>query len=687
LLELMVWLSWAAPVLGFVAAPALVGGGRRAGVIVQPAYTLVSALCSVAVLHHVLQRGPLHLTYPWVPQLGVSLGFYVDALAAVMMNVVSWVAFLIMVYSVKYMEREPGLARFWAMMNLFVGGMMLLVLSDNFVQMFVGWEMVGVTSYALIGHYYTDEREYWVLNYPPSHCSMKAFVMTKVGDLLMLVGFMLIYIHSGTFSFVELMEDPSWISEMSSRGLLLPALLLVMMGPLGKSAQFPLHEWLPEAMAGPTPVSALIHAATMVKAGVYLMARMLPVIHWAAWGLGCQDAVVFFQVLATVGAFTALMAASQAMVARELKRILAYSTISQIGYMMLGLGAAGLLRDYVLGLVASVLHLISHALFKATLFLASGAVIHACETKDVFQMGGVGRSMRVTFACMLISALSLAGVPPLSGFWTKEAVLSASLASGQVAPFAMAVAASALTAFYSVRMVGLVFLGPKSEHLRRLEEEGHEVREVSFCLYAPYLALTALTIAFSALAPWLEGVAHHALAPAHLSVSDGGAEGLARVLVTALSLAMVALGIATSYPIYVSRRLDAGRLIEGHRLLSALYSFLVNRWYVNPLYYKVVVGGTLRASALMSSAIEGSLEAANRLLARGACSVALGLFKFAEIFVFEGWNLLVSRLFKAAFSAARRVQTGYLNYNVLEIIIGLLLLIVVSLMIGAGVGS
>ena len=687
--EVLVWSCWLTPIIGFLLAPFLINCLKRVGIIIQPIYALLSAIMSTFLALEVFSHGSLHSRTMWIPQLGLNLGVYVDALSAIMINVVSWVAFLIMVYSVKYMEHEPGLVRFWMMMNLFVGSMLLLVLSDNFIQMFIGWELVGVTSYSLIGHYYTDEKKYWVLNYPPTHCSMKAFVITKIGDLFMLIGALIIYLTAGTLSFPELFRNTSWINSLSEKGLLLPVLLCLFLGPVGKSAQFPLHEWLPEAMAGPTPVSALIHAATMVKAGVYFMARILPLVHYAAWSLGCSEAILFFYIVALIGSFTAFLAATQALVARELKRILAYSTISQIGYMMLGLGSAGLVGNYLLGLIAAVLHLINHALFKATLFLASGVIIHVCETKDVLEMGGIRRELKVTFICTLISALALSGVPPFSGFWSKDLVLSVSMLSGRVVPFLLGTVTSALTIFYSLRMIGLVFFGEKSEHLRSLERKGHRIHEIGPSVYIPYLLLTVLTLIMSGGAPFFEKAMHHVfshdayyLTPA-LHVTDQ--KTITSLMVPMLSVIMLVIGAMPSYFAYITRRINVVTLMNKYVFLKSLHTFLWNRWYINGIYYKLFVNSLLRLSLAIYSGVEiKTLEGLNRWFVEFVKSYSGKLATYIELATFERFNVAVSSLFKIASRFVRKLQTGYLSYNISEMVIGLVLLILLSLLITFG---
>jgi len=696
------WLCWSVPFIGFFMTAIAGKRIKRIAGLIEPSFAFISAICAILMGFQVFEGGIIHEKVPWIPVLNVNIGVLVDPLSAIMANIVAWIGLLIMIYSVKYMEGDPSVMRFWALMNLFIGSMLLLVLSDNFIQMFVGWELVGVASFSLIGYYYRDEPENWVLNYPPSHCAMKAFVVTKVGDLMMLAGALLIYIYAGTLDFMELANRTDWVGLLSSKGLLLPALLLLLGGPLGKSAQFPFHEWLPEAMAGPTPVSALIHAATMVKAGVYFIARILPILHYVAWTMGYGEVFTFFYVVAIIGAFTTFLAGTQAMVAKELKRILAYSTISQIGYMMLGLGVAGLIKDYVLGLAAAIFHLMSHAVFKALLFLSAGSVIHVAETKNVYEMGGLRRYMPITFYSMLIGALALAGVPPLSGFWSKDAVLLACALSGKIVPLILGLATAGVTMFYSLRMIGLIFLGNKSEHLKGLEEEGHHLHEVHPVMWVPYAILAGLSIAIGISGPFLEKFLHHMLAlnllsqrGAYLELSIGWSikeltesEGsmMWHVIMPGLSVAMLLLGAVPAYILYVTRSTSPEKLVRENSLLSSLYQFLRMRWYINPMYYAVFVDGLIGLSRGVYAYIEDMiLEGFNNKFAESFKAVSLSFFHYLEKYTFEGFNNLIVVFFKAASSMLRKAQTGLISINVIEMVIGMLLLTL--LMLGFVIGG
>jgi NADH-quinone oxidoreductase subunit L len=388
-----VWLIFILPFAGALTTVALRKAGRLCD-YAAAAFAFASALFAFTMLIPVLQGqaptvtdvGPLAKSVHWISGLNLTMGVLTDSYTAILTNIVAWVSFLIVFYSLEYMKEDGGHNRYFFFITLFIGSMQLIVLSDNLLSLFVGWEMVGLCSYALIAHYWKDETKDWVGTlgdkalgeeqaYSPSHAGMKAFVMTRIGDVAFLAGILILFFYAGTFNYYALAKDSnSWFQHLYGNGLLVPVALLIFGGAVGKSAQFPLHEWLPDAMAGPAPVSALIHAATMVKAGVVLVARIAPIFYFIALAnpaFGVGSVQPFFMTVAWIGAFTAFLAASQALVGFELKKILAYSTVSQIGYMMLAVGVAGLSTDFSLGLSAALYQLMSHAIFKACLFLAA----------------------------------------------------------------------------------------------------------------------------------------------------------------------------------------------------------------------------------------------------------------------------------------------------------------------------
>ena len=519
-----------------------------------------------------------------------------------MVNVVTFVALWIFVFAVGYMEHEEDIGRYWFWKNIFLSAMILLVLSNNLIQMFICWEIVGLCSWALIGFWYKS------LNPSPlpqfrtegeynAHCGLKALITTSFADIFFLIAIAIVgyvtMVSTGKpiFNFIELSRDFTWLDELARLGLLPVFSIMLLSGPLGKSAQFPYHEWLPEAMAGPTTVSALIHAATMVKAGAYFVGRFFLVIYQGSHmhHLSPPNAIVTFFLVATyIGAFTAFLAGTQGMVAKELKKILAYSTISQLGYIFAAFGIAGVLLTEE-AFFAGSLHILAHAVFKALLFLCAGAILHTVHTKYVHEMGGLRRYMPVTYKAMLIGTFSLAGIPPLAGFFSKEAILHSALESHLIIPTSLLLITAVITVFYSFRMIGLVFFGEESEHIKKLEEKGEHLHEVPLIMRLPLiiLALTTLVVEifFGPIIQILHGytlsfvdlsgyIAHYFLD--YLTLQP--------FIITAI---IVAIGFFPAYNLYITRKWDAEKIINDHKILKIIYNFLINRWYIDPFYYKV----------------------------------------------------------------------------------------------------
>jgi NADH-quinone oxidoreductase subunit L len=692
------WLVWILPMVGSLLVIPISRINRKAGDSVAALFPLLAAILATAMIPDVLGGETYDLQVQWIPSLGVKAGVLVDPLSVLMSNVVAWVSFLIVVYSIGYMRSETTLTRYWFFINYFIGNMLLLVLSDNLLQLMFGWEGVGLCSYALIGYWYTDEPDKWVgseghktwgvpMAYPPSHAGLKAFVMTRIGDIGLLIAIFIIYTTAGTMNLVELSRNIGWAGDLARTGFLLPTALLMLWGPIGKSAQMPLHEWLPDAMAGPTTVSALIHAATMVKAGVYLVARMGPIFYNAIVTYG--QPFTFFEIVAWVGAITAISAAAQAIVAKELKKTLAYSTASQIGYMMLAIGVGGVGLQFAAGYAAALFHLMNHAIFKAAAFMAAGAVIHACETRFMDEMGGLRLSMKVTFATMLISLLALSGVPPFSGFWSKDAILAVTWESGQYWLYLIAATAALLTFIYSLKILGLVFLGPKSTHMARLEQEGTKVHEAQPIMYIPYVALAVSTILIGIGGPLIQQDLASFLAYP-LELSGGSAEKalvagptylspeIASVITTTLILVF---GGVIGYDIYLSKNIDASRLTRNH-FVKAIYEFLWNRLYVNPAYYKIFAGGTLTFSASLRLRIESGFF---DRISGAASGLSVGFSMASDWFdveiVDDSMNDVAST--GERFSRALgKLQTGVAQHYLLVFALGILLIVLALLFLG-----
>ena len=622
---LAAWVSIGAPVVGAAVTPLLAhlhARARDAGAVLAAFVSAVAALCLLPRLFHP-ETLPLESRVDWLASpITVGFGILIDPLSIVLANVVAVVSFIIMVYCLGYMKEDRARTRFWMWMNGFIGSMLLLVLADNLLFLFVGWKLVGVCSYGLIGYYYQDQREHWIGGPPPtayvtpSQAGLKALVVTGAGDMLMLGGILIMYFYAGTLNFLELYESaPTWLASMAaSPGMIALASLLLLAGPLGKSAQFPFHEWLPEAMAGPGPVSALIHAATMVKSGVYFVARLAPLFYYGYWVAGVAEASWFFHVTAWVGAFTALLAATQGMVALELKKVLAYSTVSQIGYMMLGLGVAGLVPGLLLdGYTAGIFHLVSHAVFKACLFLCAGTVIHAVHSIYIQDMGAVRTHLPLTWVFTLVAALSLMGVPPLPGFWSKDAVLVATM-SASTPLFVVALVTVGITAFYTVRVLGMVFYGSESTHLDRVVRAHGPLDDGTRSMKLACGLLAAGIVVAGVAGPWIEQTLHHGFEAsvagdiAAAATTAPGVEPSSHFLVSVLALLFLGAGALPAYYLYVARKASPQALVESSALLKIAYTFFWNRWRIDAAYRRTVVDGTVWMATFVAHHLENRLD-------------------------------------------------------------------------------
>ncbi len=691
--EIFGWLTWALPFVGAVLTPAIGRIHPKIRDYSAVAFSLLGAI-SAALLIPIATSGSVQdVQLDWITSLNIKAGILLDPLSIIMANVVSWVSFLIMVYSLAYMKGDEGLTRYWFFMNFFIGSMLLLVMSDNLLQLFFGWEGVGLCSYALIGHWYNDPIDKWVgtvgdkslnvpMAYSPSHAGMKALVVTRIGDLGLLIAIFMIYAYSGTLNFVQLSQNVTWALPLSRLGLLVPVALLFFWGPIGKSAQFPLHEWLPDAMAGPTSVSALIHAATMVTAGVYLAGRAGPMFYNTV--VQYAQPTFFFEAVAWIGAFTCFMAATQAVVSKELKKLLAYSTVSQIGYMMLGIGAGGLDSQFVIGLTAGIFHLMTHAIFKAAAFLAAGAILHAVESRFMSDMGGLRHSMKITFASMVIALLALSGVPPLSGFWSKDAVIATTVLTGQLPLLLLALGTVALTFLYSLKVIGLVFFAPKSEHVMKLEEEGHHVHEAPALMWVPYLILAVATIGIGLAGPLVESSLTHAFAatttPLAASTELNAAVEQNAVLTASIgSLFMLAIGGTLGYLLYISPKLKMTSIVGETGLTRSVYNFLWNRWYINPTYYRLFVYGTISAATSLRNTIEaGFFDRISGAVAQASIDVSRG-GQGIDLGIIDGWINGIASAGRKFSSTLRRIQTGIPQDYVMVFALGLFALVVAIL--------
>ena len=704
---LLIWLIPLPPLLAFGLIVLWANRSHRLSTAVAVGAMTISwalglVVFAAAVGTEHLGAEPFTSSIPWLP-LGTEvlrLGVLIDPLSAISLFFVVWTCLAIFVYSIGYHNfgkpRDPqdqaGLpphgggvdplyGRFFAFISLFAFGMLTLVVSDNLLLLFIGWEIMGLCSYLLIGFWFGKESA--------RKAMVKAFITTRVGDVFMLLGIAALFSATGTLSFSAILRDPETLDQLAATpsgvfGLSLAALigLLLFAGTVGKSAQFPLHVWLPDAMEGPTPVSAMIHAATMVSAGIYLILRFFPLLA-VGWHPG-EPLTTTMLVISAVGAFTALFASTIAVAQNDIKRVLAYSTISQLGYMVAAVGVGAF--------VAATFHLVTHAFFKALLFLGSGSVIHGMEhgqaasskyaaqampgqagpagrtgahaahdhvdPQDMLNMGGLRRRMPWTFGTFLIGGLALAGFPIVTaGFWSKDEILAAAF-DGHLLVFGLLALAALLTAFYTARQIGMTFLGaPRSS----AAEHAHESTRV---MLAPLVLLSIFSIAagwagihheFPLIGGWIPNWVEEFVAGTLTTHPEATAFSFPPLLT---SLVVSLGGLTLGFLIY--RRLPRGASDPLARWLGPVHTVLRNKYFFDELYAAVFVrpaywfGETFVYAWTDRKVIDGVLHGVARLV----LVVGAWLRRWIDLLIVNGFGDLVGGATKGAGRAFRIIQSG-----------------------------
>jgi NADH-quinone oxidoreductase subunit L len=618
----MAWLIPVLPLLGFVAVLLATRQlGDKAASIGIAAAALTFALSAAVAVTVIADPGTYVRPMPtWIDVGGFTVTFdlLVDQLTAVMLLVVTGVGLLVHVYSVGYMHGDARYARFFAYLNLFLASMLILVLGANLLTLFLGWELVGLSSYLLIGFWF-EKAEY-------ASAAKKAFITNRVGDVSLMVGMFLAFATFGTLEFIGIVENAATLASGTAFALV----LLLLGGAVAKSAQIPLYVWLPDAMAGPTPVSALIHAATMVTAGIYLLVRVSPVLVMS---------VEAMEVIAYIGALTALLAALIAVRQDDIKKVLAYSTVSQLGFMVLAVGV-GAFRE-------SIFHLVTHAFFKGLLFLVAGSVMHAMANRtDMWQMGGLRRHMPVTFWTAAIGTAAIAGVPPLAGFFSKDQILTEAYFHGYGAIWIIGLLAAILTAFYMSRWFILIFLGEP-----RFGDEVHP-HESPRSMTVPLMVLGVLSVVGGvALNPIHTGPLYRFLEPTVGPIDDLGYEPvgpLEESVLIPLAIVAAIIGIGLAVLAYLRRDMSVGRM--GEPLKGPVAELMERKFFVDEAYEAVFVKAGGQFGRLMAwfdtRVIDGAVNGA------GAASTAIG-------------------------RAGRRTQAGLVRGYVGAMVLGALVLVAV----------
>ena len=630
------WLVPLFPLLSFIIIVFLTRGLPKLSSIVCIISIFCSFLVAVWAMWSVIVAltGPhaspesihLELTYTWFSagNVGIPLGLVLDPLTAMMLLGVTFVSFLIQVYSTGYMHGDPGYSRYFAFMSLFTMSMLGLVLANNFVQLYITWELVGLCSYLLIG--------FWFQKPEAAAAAKKAFVTTRLGDLGFLVGILIFYFNTGSFVFTEI--EAQIRAGALGGGLLTLAAVLVFCGAIGKSAQFPLHVWLPDAMEGPTPVSALIHAATMVAAGVYLVARTTPLFAAAPSTMvaGTPDSLL---VVAYIGGFTALLAATMGLVMNDIKRVMAYSTISQLGYMMMALGVGAW--------VAGVFHLFTHTFFKALLFLGSGSVIHGAGEQDMRKLGGLGKPMKITMVTMVIASLALAGFPGFSGFWSKDEILAGAFHKDMLL-FSMGLLGAFFTAFYIFRAMFMTFFGEyrgevaaaHGGHDSHGGHGSHGPHESPWVMTVPLMILAIPSLLLGFLGSPLTGN----LFGFFITGGEHHAEEI-NYTVMSISSIVAIVGIFFAWLVYGAKVISAEAI---SRAISPIYTLVLNKYYLDDLYLWIVnaiVLGLSRAWLWFDlNVVDGVVNGVAYLIGAFGGGPNYGLAIFIGTIIIAGWLVL-----------------------------------------------
>ena len=674
------WLCWLIPIIGTVVTP-LVGAIRRKFSSYLAVFSIgMSALFSFSMIPDVyfgaVQRD---LTVPWLSNSIIQFGVYIDPLSVLMASVITCIGFLVTVFSVAYMREDQSLARFWFLIQLFIGGYVVIVMADNLLFMFIGWEIVGVCCTGLAAFWYKDPKK--------AHMGLKTFLILHIADVLLLASILIIYAYSGTLNIMELSQDNKWMGELSRAGLLFITALMFFGGAVGKSAQFPFQEWLPDALAA-SPSS--FNALTECLAGPFLMARVLPIFHEASL-MGYSGMVNFFLVMTFVGVLTAVISALIATVQVNIFKVLSYGISSLIGYMMAAFGLAGLMTDMSWGYLAGTFLLMVDAFVSALLFLTAAYISYGVGSDNLHHMGGF--KSRIAHRSMEVGALALAGIPPLSGFWCTNWIqtvawdfMLASAAKGQFmlmisgyVIFALLIVGAGITAFYGLRMMGLVF---------RKESYGSEekvVRRSPFLMRISLAATLAVTAFLDFLALLLIPSFNKFLLPLLGTLSFSNIVDVLMYIVpsisTVLTCVAVAVGGYPAYQLYIARRVNPVKLIKEHRFLGKVYGFLWKRCYMNALYYKIA-DGTSAFAKIVYKRLERNIDASNYRVAGFFRRLSRVMHKYLELRGIDALNYFLAHRLTSFARRFKKTHTGVLPYNMLTAFVGAIILIVLLLLFG-----
>ncbi len=640
--EAVSWLVWLFPLISCLFVPIVARIGGKAKEYYAVLISIITLGFALTLVPDVISNntgGALEYSVTWITAT-IRAGNFVDPLSVLFTLLISFFGVIISIYSLGYMKGEEGLTRYYFFLLLFIGSMNGLVISDNFLQMFIFWEMVGLCSYSLIS--------FWYKRPESIHAGVKTFIMTRVGDICLLAAIGLLYFNLGSFSFSYAIAN---IGNIPTTTLTIIA-FLVLGGAIAKSAQLPLFTWLYGAMEAPTSVSALLHAATMVKSGVYLIARFIFIA-----GPLVATLPYWLPSVAWIGVLTAFVGATLALSTPDIKGVLAYSTISQLGFMMAALGTATSASS--LGWYASLFHMMSHAFFEGLGFLLAGGIIHALGTRDMRLMGGLRKAMPVAFGLAMVMILTTSGLPPFAAFFSKGSVIASISETGNLWQTVLIYATTAITFAYSLRFITLVFLGKKSEHIEKLH-----VHEAPRIMLAPAVALAALCIVWGFVAPWLG---------AFLGVEgETSLIGAFLNLETPIFLAiLVPMGLA----IYLTYYKKSALMMKFRSPKNPLTTVLKHGYFFDDLYEGVISKGITILSGGVRFFENTALGVFPQLVAGFVISFAIGVHKYLDVLADQLLNLVANRTLSSA-SKIKKVPSQSLQHYLAAALLGFILILI-----------
>jgi NADH-quinone oxidoreductase subunit L len=643
------WLVWIFPLISSLFVPLVARFSGKARNYFVVIITFITAAFAFLLIPDVYfgSAGFFDLSTPWIPSSGINAGVFIDPLSVLFTVLVAFFGLIIAIYSLGYMKGEEGLTRYYFFLLLFIGSMIGLVISDNFLQMFIFWEMVGLCSYALIS--------FWYKRPESVRAGVKVFLMTRIGDISLLGAIGILYAYLGSFSFRYTIANIGTIPVPA----LTAVAFLALGGAIAKSAQLPLHTWLYSAMEAPTSVSAILHAATMVKAGVYLIARVILILGPLAFSLP-----LWLPSVASVGVLTAFIGATLAFYTPDIKGVLAYSTVSQLGFMMAALGTVS--SSSSLGWFASLFHMMSHAFFEGLGFLLAGGIIHAIGTRDMRLMGGLRKAMPITFGLAIIMILTTSGLPPFAAFFSKGLVISSITETGNLWQVILIYATTALTFAYSLRFITLTFLGKESEHLEKLH-----VHEAPKIMLYPAVILAGLCVVWGFVEPWLGSF-----------MRAGGELSLLGAFFNMETPIFFAILVPTGLIIYLTYYKRTEVMTKIRTSSNPLATVLKHGYFFDDLYERIIANRTISFSKGIRTVEVVLFNWIPVIVATSVINLANAVHKYLDVFADELLSIIAHRTLRSASKMKNIPQTSLQHYISAALLGFILILILIILTMG-----